>query len=59
MAEPTEKTIKRLFALSGNICAYPGCSLAIVESVGTVTGEICLYMPDAKAVPDMRPLRPM
>lgn len=41
MAEPTEKTIKRLFALSGNICAYPGCSLAIVESVGTVTGEIC------------------
>jgi hypothetical protein len=41
MAEPTEKTIKRLFALSGNICAYPECSLAIVESVGTVTGEIC------------------
>lgn len=41
MAEPTEKTIKRLFALSGNICAYPGCSLAIVESVGTVTGEVC------------------
>lgn len=41
MAEPTEKTIKRLFALSGNLCAYPGCSLAIVESVGTVTGEIC------------------
>lgn len=41
MAEPTEKTIKRLFALSGNICAYPGCSLAIVESAGVVTGEIC------------------
>lgn len=38
---PTEKTIKRLFALSGNSCAFPGCSLPIVESVGTITGEIC------------------
>ncbi len=41
MAEPTEKTIKRLFALSGNICAYPGCLLPIVERAGTITGEIC------------------
>lgn len=41
MAEPTEKTIKRLFALSGNICAYPGCVLPIIESAGTITGEIC------------------
>ncbi|MBI4002903.1 MAG: HNH endonuclease [Nitrospira defluvii] len=41
MAEPTEKTIKQLFALSGNICAYPRCKLSIVESSGTVTGEIC------------------
>lgn len=41
MAEPTEKTIKRLFARSGNICAYPGCLLPIVEKVGTITGEIC------------------
>lgn len=38
---PTEKTIKRLFALSGNLCAFPGCSLPIVESAGTITGEIC------------------
>lgn len=41
MGEPTEKTIKQLFALSGNICAYPGCQLPIIESAGTVTGEIC------------------
>ncbi len=40
MAEPTEKTIKRLFALSGNICAYPECQLPIIERAGTVTGEI-------------------
>ncbi|MDP1953254.1 MAG: HNH endonuclease signature motif containing protein [Polaromonas sp.] len=41
MAGPNDKTIKRLFALSGNVCAYPGCALPIVESAGTVTGEIC------------------
>lgn len=41
MLQPTERTIKRLFALSGNLCAYPGCSLPIIESAGTVTGEIC------------------
>lgn len=38
---PSEKTIKRLFALSGNLCAFPECSLPIVESAGTITGEIC------------------
>jgi hypothetical protein len=41
MSEPAEKTIRRLFALSGNVCVFPGCSLPIVESAGTITGEIC------------------
>lgn len=41
MTEPTEKTIKQLFAFSGNVCAYPGCQLPIVERAGTITGEIC------------------
>jgi len=41
MTEPTKQTIKKLFALSGNLCAFPGCSLPMVESAGTVTGEIC------------------
>lgn len=41
MATPTDKTTKRLFALSGNICAFPGCALPIVEAAGPVTGEIC------------------
>ena len=41
MSEPTKQTIKKLFALSGNLCAYPGCSLPMVESSGTVTGQIC------------------
>lgn len=41
MAGLTDKTIKRLFAMSGNSCAFSGCSLPIVESAGTITGEIC------------------
>jgi hypothetical protein len=40
MAQPTTKTIKRLFALSGNQCAFPGCTKPLVEE-GTVIGEIC------------------
>lgn len=39
--EPSLTTIKRLFAASCNKCAYPNCSLPIVEESGTVTGIIC------------------
>lgn len=38
---PTEASLKTLFARSGNICAYPGCSLPIVEASGIITGEVC------------------
>lgn len=38
----TETTLKRLFALSGNVCAFPGCTAPIVDTEhGIVTGEIC------------------
>lgn len=33
--------IKRLFGLSGNLCAFPGCSKRMVEGDGTVVGQIC------------------
>ncbi len=36
------KTIKRLFALSGNVCAYPGCaSLMVDPDSRVVIGEVC------------------
>jgi hypothetical protein len=34
------KTIKRLFALSGNRCAFPGCTDVLVEG-DVVVGHIC------------------
>ncbi len=39
--QPTPAVIKRLFALSGNRCAYPECHEKIVDEHGTVIGEIC------------------
>lgn len=39
--EPTRTTVKKLFALSRNRCAFPECSIPIVENNGTVTGIIC------------------
>lgn len=41
MSEPKPSTIKRLFALSRNVCAFPQCELPIVEDSGTVTGIVC------------------
>lgn len=41
MTGPTLSTIKRLFALSGNRCAFSDCPIPLVEDSGTVTGEIC------------------
>jgi hypothetical protein len=37
---PNLSTIKRLFAVSGNQCAFQGCDVPLSESSGTVTGEI-------------------
>ena len=39
--EPIPATVKRLFALSKNVCAFPGCDTPIVEESGVVTGIIC------------------
>lgn len=41
MSGPSLTTVKRLFARSGNRCAFPGCDSPIVEDSGIITGEIC------------------
>lgn len=42
MSEPTRATVKRLFAMSGNRCAFPKCSNPLVEpESGKVTGRVC------------------
>jgi hypothetical protein len=37
---PTTATIKRLFSVAGNRCAFPGCTATLVIG-DTVTAEIC------------------
>jgi hypothetical protein len=41
MKEPSLTTIKRLFALSNNTCAFPRCNALIIAESGTVTGKLC------------------
>src|SRR5579864_4164416 len=41
MTEPSRSTIKRLFARSGNRCAFPECFLPIFEDSGILTGTVC------------------
>ncbi|HEX2963530.1 MAG TPA: hypothetical protein VHO43_17170 [Ignavibacteriales bacterium] len=41
MEQPSIKTIKMLFAKSGNQCAFPDCKNPIIEDIGIVTGQIC------------------
>ncbi len=37
----TEKTLKRLFALSGNQCAFPGCTAPLVNAKNSLDSNIC------------------
>ncbi|MGC2236780.1 MAG: HNH endonuclease [Pyrinomonadaceae bacterium] len=49
MKSPTTSTLKYLFAISGNICAFPECKNLLVES-NNVVGEVCHikgHKPDA------------
>ena len=43
MARLGNKTdvIKKLFALSGNYCAFPGCAQHIIDNKGQLIGQIC------------------
>jgi hypothetical protein len=40
MKSPSLKTVKRLFAVSRNLCGFPSCGIPLVEVSGTITGEI-------------------
>lgn len=40
LSKPTIATIKRLFAHSGNRCAFPKCRVPIIDGV-TVMGKVC------------------
>lgn len=39
--DPTPNTVKRIFALSGNQCAFTGCTRSLVDEHGNLFAEIC------------------
>ena len=42
LSSPRQKTIKRLFAVSGNQCYLPNCTNPLIHKAsGKVTGRIC------------------
>lgn len=42
MNNPRVKTLKRLFALYGNQCAFPGCATPVADLTSdTLTGDVC------------------
>lgn len=49
--EPKLSTIKRLFALSKNQCAFPQCNLPLIEKEGIVTGIVCHIKARSKGGP--------
>jgi hypothetical protein len=50
MVTPTHRDVKRLFALSGNRCAFPRCQAAIAEGTSLI-GEICHIKADKPSGP--------
>jgi len=55
---PTENTIKKLFALSQNRCAYPECGTPVVQRPsGTVTGRICHIKARSRGGPRFDPIQ--
>ncbi len=36
-----DSTLKKLFALSGNQCAFDGCTQAVVNEQGDLIAEVC------------------
>ncbi len=38
---PSVTTIKKLFALSGNLCAFPNCKNSLVDQSDNLIGQVC------------------
>ena len=55
---PSQATVKRLFAVSGNRCAFPNCPTPLIDlTSGTVVGEICHIKASKPGAPRYDPLQ--
>jgi hypothetical protein len=47
VAVPSDTTIKKLFALSSNRCAFPGCPNHLIDPSGALLGRVCHIRADS------------
>src|SRR5262249_3605643 len=53
---PSRPTVKRLFAVSGNRCAFPKCATPLVDpQSGSIVGEVCHIKGDKQGAPRYDP----
>lgn len=56
---PSENTIKKLFAASGGLCAFPGCQDRLIDQTsGTLVGELCHITASSPGGPRYDPAMP-
>jgi hypothetical protein len=54
---PQKDTLRRLFALSGNQCAFPDCKRRLVDEDGTFVAQVCHTASPASNPAGVRPCR--
>jgi len=52
---PSAETLRRLFALSGNQCAKPGCPTVLLSANGTLVGEVAHIAAESSGGPRFDP----
>ena len=52
---PSSDTLRRLFALSGNQCAKPGCPTVLLSAKGTLVGEVAHIAAESPGGPRFDP----
>lgn len=52
---PSTETLRRLFALSGNQCAKPGCPTVLLSANGTLVGEVAHIAAESAGGPRFDP----
>ena len=58
MGQPSIATIKQLFAVSGNRCAFPRCQSALVDPIGNrVIGKVCHIRANSEGGPRYSPIQ--
>jgi 5-methylcytosine-specific restriction endonuclease McrA len=54
---PSSKTLRQLYALSGNLCANPSCKTVLINANGTLVADVCHIKAEKPGGPRFDPKR--